>query len=216
MIQYSGPNSQQVLDQFGIDWTDYLVTQGFIVACIDGRGTGARGQEFRKCTYMNLGIKESDDQVTAAKYFATLPYIDGSKIAIWGWSYGGYNTLMSMSRGNGVFKAGVAIAPVTDWKYYDTVYAERYMRTPQQNNDGYNNGSPIKLANKLEGNLLLIHGSADDNVHFQNTMDYADALIKANKQFDMFVFTDKDHSIRGTANRTYLYEKVIKFLKTNM
>lgn len=216
MIQYSGPNSQQVVDRYGMDWTDYLATQGFIVACVDGRGTGARGQDFRKCTYMNLGIYESDDQVAAAKHFASLPYIDGSKIAIWGWSYGGYNVLMSMSRGNGTFKAGVAIAPVTDWKFYDTVYAERFMRTPQQNAAGYQAGSPINLANKLEGNLLLIHGSADDNVHFQNSMDYAAALVKANKQFDMFVFTDKDHSIRGAANRAYLYEKVIKFLKTNM
>ncbi|MBD8388520.1 S9 family peptidase [Dysgonomonas sp. BGC7] len=216
MIQYSGPNSQQVVDRYGIDWTDYLATQGFIIACVDGRGTGARGQDFRKCTYMNLGIYESDDQVAAAKHFASLPYIDGSKIAIWGWSYGGYNVLMSMSRGNGTFKAGVAIAPVTDWKFYDTVYAERFMRTPQQNAAGYQAGSPINLANKLEGNLLLIHGSADDNVHFQNSMNYAAALVKANKQFDMFVFTDKDHSIRGAANRAYLYEKVIKYLKTNM
>lgn len=216
MVQYSGPNSQEVKDSYGIDWTDYLTTQGFIVASVDGRGTGARGEDFRKCTYMNLGIYESDDQAAAARHFASLPYIDGSKIAIWGWSYGGYNVLMSMSRGNGVFKAGVAIAPVTDWKFYDTVYAERFMRTPQQNAAGYQAGSPILLANKLQGSLLLIHGSADDNVHFQNTMDYAAALVKANKQFDMFVFTDKDHSIRGAANRTYLYEKVIKFLKTNM
>lgn len=216
MIQYSGPNSQSVMDAFGIDWSDYLTTQGFIVASVDGRGTGARGEDFRKCTYMNLGVYESDDQVAAAKYFATLPYIDSSKIAIWGWSYGGYNVLMSMSRGNGTFKAGVAIAPVTDWRYYDTVYTERFMRTPQQNMSGYDNGSPIKLANKLEGNLLLVHGSADDNVHFQNTMDYSSALIAANKQFDMFVFTDKDHSIGGSHNRTYLYEKVVKFLKENM
>ncbi|MDR0824225.1 MAG: DPP IV N-terminal domain-containing protein [Prevotella sp.] len=216
MVQYSGPDSQEVKDRYGIDWTDYLTTQGFIVACVDGRGTGARGEDFRKCTYMNLGIYESDDQAAAAKHFASLPYIDGGKIAIWGWSYGGYNVLMSMSRGNGVFKAGVAIAPVTDWRFYDTVYAERFMRAPQQNADGYQAGSPILLASKLQGSLLLIHGSADDNVHFQNTMDYAAALIKANKQFDMFVFTDKDHSIRGAANRTYLYEKVIKFLKTNM
>lgn len=216
MVQYSGPNSQQVTDRFGIDWTDYLTTQGFIVACVDGRGTGARGEDFRKCTYMNLGIYESDDQVAAAKHFASLPYIDGSKIAIWGWSYGGYNVLMSMSRGNGTFKAGVAIAPVTDWRFYDTVYAERFMRTPQQNDKGYTAGSPITLANKLEGNLLLIHGSADDNVHYQNTIEYANALIKVNKQFDMFIFPDKDHSIVGASTRTYLYEKVIKFLKTNM
>lgn len=216
MVQYSGPNSQEVRDSYGVDWTDYLTTQGFIVAAVDGRGTGARGEDFRKCTYMNLGIYESDDQVAAAKYFASLPYIDGSKMAIWGWSYGGYNVLMSMSRGNGTFKAGISIAPVTDWKFYDTVYAERFMRTPQQNASGYASGSPIELAGKLEGNLLLVHGSADDNVHFQNTMDYAAALVKANKQFDMFVFTDKDHSIGGGANRTYLFEKIIKFLKTNM
>lgn len=216
MTQYSGPNSQSVSDTYSIDWSDYLVTQGFIVAAVDGRGTGARGEDFRKCTYMNLGIYESDDQVAAAKYFASLPYIDGSKMAIWGWSYGGYNVLMSMSRGNGTFRAGVAIAPVTDWRYYDTVYTERFMRTPQQNMSGYDNASPIKLANKLEGNLLLIHGSADDNVHYQNTMDYSTALIKANKQFDMFVFTDKDHSIGGAHYRTYLYQKVIKFLKESM
>lgn len=216
MVQYSGPNSQQVEDRFLVDWTDYLVSQGFIVACVDGRGTGARGEEFRKCTYMNLGIKESDDQIAAAKYFATLPYIDKDRIAIWGWSYGGYNVLMSMSRGNGIFKAGVTIAPVTDWKFYDTVYAERYMRAPQQNMNGYNDGSPIKLANQLKGSLLLIHGSSDDNVHFQNTMEYTSALIKANKQFDLFVFPDKNHSIRGASNRTYLYNKVIDFLKTNL
>lgn len=216
MVQYSGPNSQQVQDRFGIDWTDYLTTQGFIVACVDGRGTGARGEDFRKCTYMNLGVKESDDQAAAARHFATLSYVDKDKIAIWGWSYGGYNVLMSMSRGGGIFKAGVAIAPVTDWKFYDTVYAERFMRTPQQNQEGYDNASPIKLASKLEGNLLLIHGTADDNVHFQNTVDYAAELIKANKQFDIFMFPDKDHSIVGAANRTYLYEKVIRFLKTNM
>lgn len=216
MTQYSGPDSQSVTDTYSMDWTDYLANQGFIVASVDGRGTGARGEDFRKCTYMNLGIYESDDQVAAAKYFASLPYIDGSKIGIWGWSYGGYNVLMSMSRGNGTFRAGVAIAPVTDWRYYDTVYTERFMRTPQQNMTGYDAGSPIKLANKLEGNLLLVHGSADDNVHFQNTMEYSSALINANKQFDMFVFTDKDHSIRGANNRAYLYEKVIKFFKEKM
>ena len=216
MIQYSGPDSQRVLDEYSVDWTDFATTQGFIVACVDGRGTGARGEKFRKCTYMNLGIIESDDQIAAAQYFSTLPYIDKDKIAIWGWSYGGYNVLMSMSRGNGIFKAGVAIAPVTDWRFYDTVYGERYMSTPQENASGYDAGSPIKLANQLQGNLLLIHGTADDNVHFQNTIDYTDALIKAGKQFDLFVFPDKDHSIRGAANRTYLYTKVINHLKNKM
>jgi len=215
MVQYSGPNSQQVLDRFSVDWEYYLISQGFVVACVDGRGTGARGQDFRKCTYMNLGIKESDDQIAAARYFGTLPYVDATRMAIWGWSFGGYNVLMSMSRGN-VFKAGVAIAPVTDWRYYDSVYTERFMRTPQQNQAGYDNGAPIKLAAKLQGNLLIMHGSADDNVHLQNTMEYIDALIKADKQFDMFVLTDRDHSMRGTLNRTYIYNKVVDFLKKNL
>ncbi len=216
MVQYGGPNSQEVQDRFSLDWEYALANEGFVVASVDGRGTAARGEEFRKQTYMNLGIKESDDQVAAAAYFAELPYIDARKIGIWGWSYGGYNVLMSMSRGNGIFKAGVAIAPVTDWKFYDTVYAERFMRTPQQNNAGYVAGSAIGLADRLQGNLLLIHGTADDNVHFQNTMEYARALIKAGKHFDMFVFPDKDHFINGENTRLYLYRKVIDFYKNNL
>lgn len=212
MVQYSGPDSQEVLDRFNIDWVHYLVNQGYIVASVDGRGTGARGQEFRKCTYMNLGIKESDDQIAAAKYFGTLSYIDPANISIWGWSYGGYTVLMSLSRSKGVFKSGIAIAPVTDWRYYDSVYSERYMRTPQQNPTGYGHGSPIDLASSLSGKLLLIHGTADDNVHFQNTIDYTSALIKADKQFDLFIFPDLNHSILGENNRAYLYQKVINFL----
>lgn len=212
MVQYSGPDSQQVLNRFGVDWVDYLVSQGYIVASVDGRGTGARGEDFRKSTYMNLGLQEADDQIAAARYFATLPYIDASDISIWGWSYGGYNVLMALSRSNGVFKSGIAIAPVTDWRFYDSIYAERYMRTPQQNKLGYDNGSPLMLAPHLSGNLLLMHGSADDNVHYQNTMEYAAALIKADKQFDMFVFPDQNHSISGPSNRNYLYKKMIDFL----
>lgn len=215
-VQYSGPNSQQVLDRFEMDWIHYLVSTGYIVACVDGRGTGARGQDFKKCTYMNLGIYESDDQIAAAQQLGKLPFIDENKMGIWGWSFGGYNVLMSMSRGNGIFKAGVAVAPVTTWEYYDTVYTERFMRTPQQNEAGYKNGSAITLANDLQGNLLVIHGSADDNVHIQNTMEYTTALIKAGKQFDLFVFPDKDHSIVGAANRTYLYNKAIKHYNQNM
>lgn len=216
MTQYSGPNSQSVVDRFGIDWEYYAASVGYVIVSVDGRGTGARGEDFRKCTYMNLGIYESDDQVAVARQLANLSYVDSSKLGIWGWSYGGYNVLMSMSRGDGVFKAGVAIAPVTDWKYYDTVYGERFMRTPQQNAVGYNNGSAIKLANKLEGNLLIIHGSADDNVHFQNTMEYTNALIDAGKQFDMFVMPDQDHSMVGTRNRDYIYNKVLKYFNQNM
>ena len=216
MVQYSGPNSQEVLNQFEIDWVHYLANQGFVVACVDGRGTGARGEDFRKCTYMNLGIKESDDQIASAKYFGSLPYVDMYRIGIWGWSYGGYTTLMSMSRGSGIFKAGVAIAPVTDWKFYDSVYTERFMRTPQQNMQGYEKGSPISYVGDLQGRLLLVHGSADDNVHFQNSLKYSQALIGANKQFDMFVFTDENHSIPGAKNREYLYTKVIEFFKSHL
>ena len=216
MIQYSGPNSQQVLDRFGIDWYYALAEQGFIIASVDGRGTGARGEAFRKQTYLNLGIIESDDQVAAARYFGSLPYVDSENIGIWGWSYGGYNVLMSMSRGNGIFKAGVAIAPVTDWKFYDSVYTERFMRTPQQNAAGYESSSAVGLAQKLQGNLLLIHGTTDDNVHVQNTMEYTRALIKADKQFDMFIFPDKNHFIAGENSRMYLYNKVINFYKKNL
>lgn len=215
MVQYSGPNSQQVLDKYDIDWTDFLVQQGYIVVSVDGRGTGARGEDFRKSTYMNLGVKESDDQISAAQELAKLSYVDPNNISIWGWSYGGYNVLMSLSRSKDVFKSGIAIAPVTDWRFYDSVYTERYMRTPQQNPTGYNVGSPVKLAKNLDGNLLLIHGSADDNVHFQNSIEYTTALISANKQFDFFVYADMNHSIPGVQNRTYLYTKVIDFLNNN-
>lgn len=211
LIQYSGPNSQQVLNRFNVDWYYALLNEGILVACVDGRGTGARGEEFRKSTYMNLGIYESDDQVAAAHYLGSLPYIDADRIGIWGWSYGGYNVLMSMSRGGGAFKAGVAIAPVTDWRFYDTVYTERFMRTPQQNNQGYVNASPISLAGQLQGNLLIIHGTSDDNVHFQNSIEYSRELIKKNKHFDMFFFPDKNHSITGESTRIYLYNKVISY-----
>ncbi|MDR1742557.1 MAG: S9 family peptidase [Dysgonamonadaceae bacterium] len=216
MIQYSGPDSQQVLDRFGIDWYYALLNDGFIVACVDGRGTGARGEEFRKQTYMNLGVKESDDQIAAAIYLASLPYIDKNNIGIWGWSYGGYTVLMSMSRGNGIFKAGVAIAAVSDFRFYDTVYTERFMRTPQQNAKGYRNASAVDLAKDLQGELLLIHGTADDNVHFQNAMEYTRALIAADKQFEMFVFPDKNHSIYGGNTRIYLYQKVVDFYKKHL
>ena len=216
MVQYSGPNSQQVLDRFGVDWYYALAEQGFIIASVDGRGTGARGEAFRKQTYLKLGLIESDDQVAAATYFASLPYVDGEKIGIWGWSYGGYNVLMSMSRGDGAFKAGVAIAPVTDWRFYDSVYTERFMLTPQQNAAGYDSGSAIELAHKLQGRLLLVHGTTDDNVHVQNTMEYTRALINADKQFDMFIFPDKNHFIVGGNSRMYLYNKVIDFYNTNL
>ncbi len=214
MIQYSGPNSQQVTDSYDAGWHFALANEGFVVVSVDGRGTGARGVEFRKQTYQNLGIMESDDQVAAARHISSLPYVDGNRIGIWGWSYGGYNVLMSMSRGGGKFKAGVAIAPVTDWRFYDTVYTERFMRTPQQNSIGYNNASAISLASQLEGSLLLVHGTADDNVHFQNSIEYSRALINAGKHFDMFYFPDQNHFI--PTSRKYLYEKVIEYYKKNL
>jgi dipeptidyl-peptidase-4 len=216
MMQYSGPDSQEVLDRFGIDWDVYLASQGYIIVAVDGRGTGARGEEFRKSTYLKLGIYESDDQIAAAQYLGSLPYVDKDRIAIWGWSYGGYNVLMAMSRGNGIFKAGVAVAPVTDWRFYDTIYTERFMRTPNENESGYNATSPVKLANNLEGRLLLIHGTADDNVHFQNTAYYMQALEAAGKQFDTQIYPDKNHSISGTNTRLHLYNCIIEFLNKNL
>jgi dipeptidyl-peptidase-4 len=212
MVQYSGPNSQTVLDRYEMDWTAYLANTGYIVAAVDGRGTGARGEFFRKCTCMQLGIFESDDQIAGAEYLGSLNCVDKHKIAIWGWSYGGYNTLMSMSRGNGIFNAGIAIAPVTDWRFYDSIYTERFMRTPQQNERGYNQSSALNLAAGLQGRLLLVHGASDDNVHFQNTMYYIQALEKAGKMFDTQIYPDKNHSISGFDARMHLYGRIIDFL----
>ncbi|GHS99325.1 peptidase S9 [Bacteroidia bacterium] len=212
MVQYSGPDSQEVLDRYDLDWYYYLAEQGYVVAAVDGRGTGARGEAFRKCTYLKLGLLESDDQVAAARYLGKQAYIDKNRIAIWGWSYGGFTTLMSMSRGNGVFKAGIAIAPVTDWRYYDSVYAERFMRTPNENFTNYDLCAPIKLAGKLQGNLLLVHGTSDDNVHIQNTMYYSEALVEAGINFDMQIYSNKNHSLLGTKTREHLYNRIINFL----
>ncbi len=212
MHQYSGPDSQEVLDQFYIGWEYALAQAGYVVVCVDGRGTGGRGTEWRKCTYRELGLRESSDQIAAAealpKQFA---YIDGDRIAIFGWSYGGYNTLMSLCRGK-VFRAGVAVAPVTDWRFYDTVYTERFMATPQVNNKGYEASSVLPIAHNLHGDLLVIHGTADDNVHLQNTMRLATELVKADIPFEMATYTDKDHSIYGGNNRQHLYSRIIEFL----
>ena len=216
MTQYSGPNSQEVLDEYSFDWEQYLAAKGFIVACVDGRGTGARGEAFRKCTYMRMGELESRDQVEAAQALGELPYIDKERIAIWGWSFGGYNTLMALSVGKGTFKVGIAVAPPTDWKYYDTVYTERFMRTPQENFEGYAATSPLRKVKDLQGKLLLIHGTADDNVHFMQTLEYAEALVQANKQFDMHVYKDRNHSIYGGNTRYHLYTKMSNYLFENL
>ena len=216
MFQYSGPNSQQVLDSYSFDWERYLSTKDILVVCVDGRGTGARGEAFRKCTYMNMGDLESKDQVEAAHALAELPYVDGDRMAIWGWSFGGYNTLMALTVGKGTFKVGIAVAPPTDWRYYDTVYTERFMRTPQENQRGYDLTSPLKRVKELQGKLLLIHGTADDNVHFKQTMDYAEALVQANKQFDMHVYRDRNHGISGGNTRFHLYTKMSNYLFDNL
>ena len=216
MVQYSGPNSQEVLDTWKIDWEYYLATQNFVVVCVDGRGTGARGAEFRKCTYEQLGILETKDQVETAKYLGQQAFIDKDRIGIWGWSYGGTMTLMCMTTGEKIFKSGIAVAPVTDYRLYDTAYAERFMRRPQENFKGYDVSSALQRADKLEGNLLIIHGSADDNVHLQNTMLYIDKLVAADKQFEMQLYTDKNHSILGQQTRRHLYTRMTDFLVKNL
>lgn len=223
MHQYSGPGSQQVIDRWNIgSFSDggmfeaYMCDKGFVMVCVDGRGTGGRGAAFEKCTYMFLGVKEAKDQVETAKYLGTLPFVDKNKIGIWGWSFGGYTTLMSMSEGTPVFRAGVAIAAPSDWKFYDTVYTERFMRTPKENGDGYVASSAILRADKLHGSLLLIHGTADDNVHFQNCAEYSEALVQANKQFDMQIYTNRNHGIAGGNTRNHLMNRVANFFMEEM
>ena len=216
MVQYSGPNSQAVLDKWSVDWEYYLASQNYVVACVDGRGTGARGVEFRKCTYEQLGILETKDQVEAAKYLGQQTYIDKDRIGIWGWSYGGTMTLLCMTTGEKVFKAGIAVAPVIDWRLYNTAYTERFMRRPQENFKGYDVSSALKRADKLQGSLLLVHGTADDNVHTQNTMLYIDKLVAADKQFEMQLYTDKNHSILGQQTRRHLYTRMTDFLVKNL
>lgn len=216
MVQYSGPNSQEVLDKWKVDWEYYLASKGIVVACVDGRGTGARGSEFRKCTYEQLGLLETKDQVEAAKYLGQQSFIDKDRIGIWGWSYGGYMTLMAMTTGEKTFKAGIAVAPVTDWRFYDSAFTERYMRRPQENFKGYDISSALQRADKLEGSLLLIHGTADDNVHTQNTMLFIDKLVAADKQFEMQLYTDKNHSILGKQTRHHLYTRMSEFLFKNL
>lgn len=216
MFQYSGPGSQQVLDTWSVSWETYMATQGYIAVCVDGRGTGGRGAAFEKCTYLSIGVKEADDQVSAAKYLATLPYIDKDRIAIWGWSYGGYMTLMSMSQGSNVFKAGIAVAAPTDWRFYDTVYTERFMRTPQENKEGYDKASAINRIDKLHGKLLMVHGTADDNVHYRNMAEYCEELVQHDKSCDMQIYTNRNHNIMGGNTRNHLYKKLTNYIKENL
>ena len=222
MHQYSGPGSQQVIDSWsagsmgqGGAFDSYLAQQGFIVVSVDGRGTGGRGADSEKCTYLKIGDLESKDQVEAALYLGSLPFVDKDRIGIWGWSYGGFNTLMSMSEGRGVFRAGVAIAPPTSWRFYDSIYTERYMRTPKENPDGYD-VNPIVRAHKLHGALLLCHGTADDNVHPQNSYEYAEALVQADKDFRELYYTNRNHSIYGGNTRNHLLRQVANFFVTEL
>lgn len=215
MIQYSGPNSQEVLNEWSLDWEQALAYRGYLIVCADPRGTGARGSEFRKCTYQQLGRYESDDQIAVAKYMAKQPYVDGKRIGIWGWSFGGFMTSLCMCKSD-VFAAGIAVAPVTNWRFYDTVYTERYQRRPDQNGDGYDKNSPLFNAANLSGKYFIIAGSADDNVHYQNQMEMVDALVQAGKQFKMFTYPNRNHSIYGGNVRNHLYNMMLNFLEENL
>lgn len=223
MYQYGGPGNQQVLNSWNIGMCgqgalleQYMAQQGYIVVCVDGRGTGGRGAEFEKCTYLRLGELEAKDQVETVLWLGSQPYVDKNRIGIWGWSYGGWNTLMSMSEGRPVFRAGVAVAPPTSWRYYDTVYSERYMRTPKENPSGYDEVNPMARVDKLSGALLICHGLADDNVHFQNTAEYTEALVQADKDFKENIYTNRNHSIYGGNTRNHLFRQIVNFFNAEM
>ena len=222
MYQYGGPGSQSVKNTWNVGMAgqgaaleQFLCQQGFICVCIDNRGTGGRGADFEKCTYLKLGQLEAADQVEAALWLGQQSYVDKKHIAIWGWSFGGFNTLMSMSEGRGVFCAGIAIAPPTTWRYYDTIYTERYMRTPNENPAGYDD-NPLTRVNSLQGSLMIVHGLADDNVQYRNTAEYCEALIQADKDFRQQIYADRNHSIYGGNTRNHLFRQCVNFLKENM
>lgn len=219
MYQYSGPGSQQVADRFYLGnyfWHQMLAQKGYIVVCADGRGTGFRGEEFKKQTYLTLGNLESQDQIAIAKQLAKKKYVDGNRIGIWGWSYGGFMSSTCMFKGGDVFKAGIAVAPVTHWALYDNIYTERYMRKPVDNKDGYNNNAPLTMVDGLTGKFLLVHGTADDNVHYQNSMMLVDALIRAGKDFDSEFYPNKAHGISGGNTRYHLFKKMTDFILNNL
>lgn len=223
MYQYGGPGSQQVLNQWGVGMCgsgavleQLLAQRGYICVCVDNRGTGGRGAEFEKCTYLKLGELEARDQVETALWLGKQSYVDKDRIAIWGWSYGGWNTLMSMSEGRPVFRCGIAISPPTCWRYYDTVYTERYMRTPNENKHGYDDVNPIARASQLSGALLICHGLADDNVHYRNTAEYVEALVQADKDFRQLVYTNRNHGISGGNTRNHLFRQCLNFFDSEL
>ena len=219
MYVYGGPGSQTVQNSWaGVNymWFQMLTEKGYIVVSVDNRGTGGKGADFKKVTYKELGKLEIEDQIQSAKYLGSLPYVDKNRIGMFGWSYGGYMTSLAMTKGADVFKMGIAVAPVTNWRFYDSIYTERYMQTPQENEEGYDGNSPINFVSKLKGAYLLVHGSADDNVHYQNTMRMVESLIQANKQFDLFIYPDKNHGIYGGNTRLHLYNKMTEFIEENL
>lgn len=219
MYMYGGPGVNTVENSFGwfdFAWFEMLAQKGYIVVSVDNRGTGGRGEEFKKCTYMQLGKLEVADQIEAGKYLGTLDYVDKNRIGVFGWSFGGYLSTLCMTKGNDVFKAGIAVAPVTNWRYYDNIYTERFMRTPQENAEGYDQNSPMNHVKKLKGKYLLVHGTTDDNVHVQNSMDLISALVNANKDFEMFLYPNKNHGIYGGYTRYHLYNKMTEFLLKNL
>ena len=219
MYQYSGPGSQQVANKWNSAndyWYQMLAQQGYIVACVDGRGTGLKGADFKKVTQIELGKFEIEDQIAAAKLLGSKSYIDSSRIGIWGWSYGGFMSSNALFKGNDVFKMAIAVAPVTSWRFYDSIYTERYMTTPQENASGYDDNSPINHVDKLKGDFLLIHGTGDDNVHVQNTMRMVEALVQANKQFEWMIYPDKNHGIYGGNTRLHLYTKMTNFINRTL
>lgn len=216
MTQYSGPGSQEVLDNWELGWENVLAQKGYLVFCVDGRGTGSRGEAFKKQTYGQLGKLEVIDQISAAKYIGSLPYADKSRIGIWGWSYGGFMSINSILQGADVFKMAIAVAPVTNWRYYDSIYTERYNGLPKDNPTGYDDNSPINHVGTLKGKLLIVHGTADDNVHIQNSYELVSKLIQGNKQYDMMVYPDKNHSIYGGKTRLQLYTKFVDYVEANL
>lgn len=212
---YGGPGHQTVTDAWGgadFFWYQMLASKGYIIVSVDNRGTGGKGADFKKATYAQLGKLECEDQIAAGRYFATQPYIDANRIGIWGWSFGGFLTSLCLTKGADVFKSGIAVAPVTNWRYYDSIYTERYLKLPQENAEGYDDNSPVTFANRLKGNYLLVHGTGDDNVHFQNAVAMVDALVKANKQFESFYYPNRNHGIYGGSTRFHLYTMMTDFL----
>lgn len=216
---YGGPGYQTVQNSWGGSnyfWAQLLASKGYIVVSVDNRGSGARGADFKKKTYKQLGKYETEDQIAAAKYLAGLPYVDGSRIGIFGWSYGGYMSSLCITKGADVFKMAIAVAPVTNWRFYDNIYTERYMQTPQENAEGYDDNSPINHVDKLKGKYLLIHGMADDNVHYQNATEMVNALVNANKQFTQFAYPNKNHGLYGGNTRLHLYHLMTNFILENL